>query len=137
MRTQGEEQDGKRLIWKLHNLVVDFEAVQKEQADCLAANRLKTLMSWCGRREKVFMQLKQGVEQLGEDVSQGTDDDKQLQEIILRLLDGEKKLESLFGRQREVVKKKIHSIRKGRKVVKGYSMYHGERSKPKYLSSRT
>ncbi|MEA3546794.1 MAG: hypothetical protein U9R66_03950 [Thermodesulfobacteriota bacterium] len=125
------------MIQKLHHLVIDFEAVQKEQADCLSANRLKTLMSWCGRREKVFMQLRQGFEQLGEGGSQGADDRKQLQDILLRLLKGEKKLESLSSRQREVVKKKVYSIRKGRKAVKGYSMYHGETPKPKYLSSRT
>ena len=122
---------------ELNELVADFEAVQEEQAACLAGNRLKTLMSWCGRREKVFMKLRQGFEQLGKDVSKGAADRKQLQEIILRLLDSEKKLGSLSGRQRKIVKKKIHGIRKGRKVVKGYSMYHGENSKPKYLSSRT
>ena len=122
---------------EFNDLVTDFEAVQDEQAACLAENRLKTLMSWCGRREKVFMKLRQGFEQLGEDGSQGADDCKQLQKIILRLLDSEKKLENLSGRQREIVKKKIHTIRKGRKVVKGYSMYHGENPIPKYLSSRT
>jgi len=121
---------------ELNDLVADFEAVQEEQAACLAGNRLKTMMAWRGRREKVFMKLRQGFEQLGEDVSQSADDRKQLQEIILRLLDSEKKLESLSCRQREIVKKKIHTIRQGRKVVKGYSAY-GENSKPKYLSSRT
>jgi len=137
MRSQVIKHDGKMSMRELNDLAADFEAVQEEQAGCLVGNQLKTIMSWCGRREKVFMQLRQGFEQFGKDVSQCADDRKQLQEIILRLLVKEKKLESLSGRQREIVKKKIHVIRKGRKILKGYSIYHGENSKPKYLSSRT
>ena len=121
----------------LNDLVADFEAVQEEQAACLAGNRLRTLMSWRGRREKVFMKLRRGFEQFGEDPSRGADDRKELRKIILRLLAHEKKLAGLSSRQREIVKKKIDVIRKGRKVVKGYSMYHGESPQPKYLSSRT
>jgi len=55
MRSQVIKHDGKMSMRELNDLAADFEAVQEEQAGCLVGNQLKTIMSWCGRREKVFM----------------------------------------------------------------------------------
>ncbi len=116
----------------------EFAEVQREHAQLLAGNRLKSLPSWYDRRQQVFMRLKRCFE--GVDLGPGSGEREvagQILEKIKEILLGEQSLKTLAGQQRTVIEEKLRTMRKGKKVLQGYSLSPGAGPKPKYLSSRT
>ncbi|MBI5559002.1 MAG: hypothetical protein HY885_15350 [Deltaproteobacteria bacterium] len=125
----------------LHELaaaLAEFAGMQREHGAMLAGNRLKTLAGWVERRQQVFLRLRQCLERFDPSVVPG---DSELTVLIHErmrdILHGEQSLAAQVGQQREAIQGQLRILRKGKVVVKGYSLYGGAGPRPKYLSNRT
>lgn len=121
-------------------VIDDFVAVQNEHRKNLTAGKLKGLMSWQHKRESVFNRLKQYLKLLEADSNLKNDHDflVKLQKRMGILMEGEQSLHAKAGQQKDKIASKLISLRKGKKVLQGYSLKNNSMAPgPKFLSDRT
>lgn len=115
----------------------EFAAMQREHASLVAEGRLQTLAEWTGRRERAFMRLQQCLELFDPASLDGKSETAaQLMKIMEEIRDDERVLIMQVQNQRGKIKEKLRTLRRGKTVLKGYSINHGAGPKPKYLSSK-
>lgn len=118
--------------------MADFDSMQKRHREALAANSLNGLPGWCEKKQRVFLRLKQCLDQL--EPAMLTDDTKfaaEFQQKMKDILHGEKNLAILAGRCSDKVKSSLRALRKGKTALRGYSVCPGAGPGPRYLSSKT
>lgn len=116
----------------------DFLVLQREQSALLAARKLKGLSGWHDKRERVFLHLKQSLERLPKLSDRDSRDFAGLvREKLEQVIMGEERLAAEIRSQKDAIGEQLKNIRKGKNVLKGYSMKNGSAPGPTCLSSRT
>lgn len=118
--------------------LAEFSGMQQDHAAMLAENRLKNIPDLVARRQEVQLRLQRCLDRF--DLASVAGDSEfagQIRAGMNDVLRREKALAAQVGEQRAIIREKLRNLRKGKSVLKGYSL-HGEAGPgPKYLSNRT
>jgi hypothetical protein len=117
--------------------VHDFTRVQEAHDRAVEQGKLKDVFTWRGQRQEMFSRLVQSLEEI-RNFGPGLEKEfvVEAQGIIARLLQGEKELKGAVARQQSLMGSQLDELRKGKKALKGYSVYNGQVPRPQYLSNR-
>jgi len=130
-------QQSHQLITQLFERMAAFVAVQQEHAACLAENRLKNLMKWRQQRTLSFRQLKQVLDQVITLDECDSSAREKLGVELKKIVENENRLAELVVIQRERLQNSLRNMRKGKQMLKGYSVYQGGGPKPRYVSNKS
>jgi hypothetical protein len=118
--------------------LAEFSGMQQDHAAMLAENRLKTLPDWVATRQEALLRLQRCLDRFDPTSIAGDSEFAgQVRTAISDVLRREKSLAAQVGEQREIIREKLRSLRKGKSAIKGYSPHGAAGPGPKYLSSRT
>lgn len=116
----------------------DFLVLQREQSALLAARKLKGLSGWHEKRQRAFLHLKQSLERIsGLSDRDNRDFIGQVRGKMAQVIQGEERLAAEVRLQKDTIGEQLKQIRKGKSVLKGYSIKNGSAPGPTCLSSRT
>ena len=119
-------------------MLEEFSSIQQDHVVLLTQEKMKTLPGWIEKRQQAFLRLTQCLERFDPtSVSGDTKFAVRIRREMDKILQGERFLASLVGKQREVIQEKLRAMRKGKTALKGYCSTPAAGPKPKYLSSRT
>ncbi|MEW6518335.1 MAG: hypothetical protein AB1461_02870 [Thermodesulfobacteriota bacterium] len=122
---------------KLAAALREFAAMQRKHADLLAEGRLKSLPEWVEQREHVFLHLRQCIARFaGTILDEKSAGAVQLRKIMEEIVDNERSLKMQVQDRLGEIREKLQILRRGKGMLKGYSLNHGAGPKPKYLSSK-
>lgn len=116
-----------------------FVSLQREHLRQAAAGRLREIQPWRNQRQQLFGRIRKFLEGCAVDQAAAGDRDffSDVQERIRVVLEKEKLLAAEIEKQRAALKDKMNAIRKGKTILKGYSLKKGTAPKPRFLSSKT
>jgi hypothetical protein len=118
--------------------LAEFSGMQQDHAAMLAENRLKTLPEWLARRQEAMSRLQRCLDRFDPaSIARGSEFAEQVRAGISDVLRRERSLAVQVGEQRELIGEKLRNLRKGKTVLKGYSLHGAAGPGPRYLSSRT
>lgn len=122
---------------ELAGALMEFAAMQRHHASLLADGRLKTLPEWTRSRERAFLRLQQCLVRFDPAMLDGQSEcAAQLRAIMEVIIKDERSLKLQVQSQQGQIREKLQILRRGKTVLKGYSLNHGAGPKPKYLSSK-
>jgi len=128
----------KEIRAELLQALEEFSAMQAEHLELFKGGKLAKVELWRNQQAKAAARLKQCFEKYNG--SGSAELDPEFHEYLLaRLadtLDGGRKLCTEVEGRKESVRGQICKLRKGKRVVKGYSTYGTSRAGPRYFSSR-
>ncbi|MEW6291456.1 MAG: hypothetical protein AB1545_16590 [Thermodesulfobacteriota bacterium] len=117
--------------------LAEFAAMQRHHGSLLAEGRLKTLPEWARSREQAFLRLQQCLARFDPTMLDGQSECAvQLRELMEVIIKDERSLKMQVQSQQGKIREKLQTLRRGKAVLKGYSLHHGAGPKPKYLSSK-
>ena len=123
---------------ELTEALKEFSAMQQDHTAMLAENRLHTLPDWVARRREAQLRLRRCLDRFDPALAAGDHEFVgQVRAALHEVLRSEKSLAVQVGEQREKIRGKLRDLRKGKTVLKGYSLHGAAGPGPQYLSSRT
>lgn len=131
------ENGAKNSIKKLLSVLDEYITMQKDHALGLRGDKLSALPDWLERRQNVSSRLQQCLGQFDPDTLPAESRiARQVRRKMDELMQYERDLTALVDQQRNTIQGKICTIRKGKGILRGYSL-SGTSPRPKFLSSRT
>lgn len=128
----------KNMVQNIENAIADFEKLQTEQLRSLLEGKTDNLTGWLEKRSKVFANLMRQLDLVNGSGEANNDAIlKRIQRKIESLLKTEKELDQAAVSMQEQISKKLSSIRKGRKALKGYGNKNCSSYHARFLSNRT
>jgi hypothetical protein len=124
---------------RLWESLVAFESVQMEHCQAFASDRCDNLMARRAERAKALARLQMDLEGAQNKLLLGEDGDfaERVQAKLSALIDLETTLAEGAHKARKRLRDELEAIRQGRRVLQGYSQYHGSSSRPRLLNSKT
>lgn len=126
-----------QLIEKAFDLMAAFSAVQQDHTACLAESRFMNLMKWRQQRALSFRQLRQVLDQVVKLVQYDHAVREKIGNELKKIVENENRLAELAAIQRERLQNSLRAMRKGKQMLKGYSIYPGSGPKPRYVSNKS
>ena len=118
--------------------LTEFSGMQQEHAAMLAQNRLKNLPDLVAKRQEARVRLQRCLDRFDPALIAGDSEFAgQIRAGISDVQRREKTLAAQVGEQRAIIREKLRNLRKGKTVLKGYSLHGAAGPGPKYLSNRT
>ena len=115
----------------------EFAEMQHQHAALLAEGCLKNLPEWNSRRERAFLRLQQCFSRFDAARLDGRSEGAvQLRQMMEAIINDERSLKLQVQSQLAEMREKLHILRRGKGVLKGYSLNHGPAQKPRFLSNK-
>ncbi len=114
-----------------------FAAMQNKHIDALANSKWNDIMEWRAERERVFASLQMTLSNLPERArGEGAAIDE-LRVALQSILEKEQLLAGRVGERQAQLENELRAMRKGRRVLKGYSPRHGCSPHARFLNNKT
>lgn len=118
--------------------LAEFSGMQREHAAMLTENKLKNIPDLVAKRQEARVRLQRCLDRFDPALIAGDSEFAgQIRAGISDLQRREQTLAAQVGEQRAQIREKLRNLRKGKTVLKGYSLHGAAGPGPKYLSNRT
>ncbi len=114
-----------------------FAAMQNKHIDALANGKWNNLMEWRAERERVFAFLQMTLSDLSKRARGEDATIDELRVALQSILEKEQLLAGRVGELQAQLKNELQAMRKGKRVLKGYSPSHGCSPHARFLNNKT
>jgi len=116
-----------------------FAALQAKHLAALAAGKINDLRDWCMKREQAFRRLQLQLDAFGSSAAQERDQGTVtfFRTRLAEILAGEQLLKEAAGAARQSTSERLQALRKGKKMLRGYSPRQRSARGPSVVSSKT
>lgn len=114
-----------------------FAAMQNKHIDALANGKWNDIMEWRAERERVFAFLQMTLKDLPERAGGEDPAIDELRVSLQSILEKEQLLAGRVGERQAQLEKELRAMRKGRRVLRGYSPRHGCSPHARFLNNKT